>query len=89
MKSLNGNSYVAACIDDMTHKSKMYFQQKKSQLFESYKKDEAYIETQSGHQIKASHSDQGGEFQSEGGLHTPPPILHGMLGLHMDSTRND
>jgi hypothetical protein len=56
---------VAACIDDATCESKLYFQQKKSQLFQSYKKDEAYIETQSGNHIKVSRSDRGGEFQSE------------------------
>ena len=45
--------------------SKLYFQDKKSQTFESYKLDEAYIETQTGHQIKVSWSDRGGEFLSE------------------------
>jgi GAG-pre-integrase domain len=57
VKSLSGNSYVAARIDDATRKSKLYFQQKKSQLFQSYKKDEAYIKTQSGNRIKVSRSD--------------------------------
>jgi GAG-pre-integrase domain len=65
VKSLSGNSYMAACIDNATHESKLYFQQKKSQLFQSYKKDKAYIETQSGNHIKVSCSDRGGEFQSE------------------------
>ena len=49
VKSLNGNSYMAACIDDATHESKLYFQDKKSQTFDSYKTNEAYIETQTGH----------------------------------------
>jgi hypothetical protein len=65
VKSPSGNSYMAARMDDATRKSKLYFQQKKSQLFQSYKKDEAYIETQSGNRIKVSRSDRGGEFQSE------------------------
>ena len=51
VKSLNRNSYVAARIDDATHESKLYFQDKKSQT------DEAYIETQTGHQIKVMHLD--------------------------------
>ena len=34
-------------------------------MFESYKQDEAYIKTQTGQQIKVSHSDQGGKFQSD------------------------
>jgi hypothetical protein len=56
---------MAAQIDDVTREFKLYFQQKKSQLFESYKKDEAYIEMQSGNHMKVSHSNQGEEFQSE------------------------
>jgi hypothetical protein len=62
VKSLNSNSYMAACIDDATRESKLYFQQKKSQTFESYKQDKAYMETQTRHRIKASRSDQKGEF---------------------------
>jgi hypothetical protein len=65
VKSLNSNSYVAARIDDATHKSKLYFQQKKSQTFKSYKRDKAHIETQTGHCTKASCSDWGGEFLSD------------------------
>jgi hypothetical protein len=64
VKSLNGHSYVAARIDDASRETKLYFQEKKSQTFDSYKKDEAYIETQTGNRIKASRSDRGGEFLS-------------------------
>ena len=62
VKSINRNHYLAARIDDATHETKLYFQEKKSQTFESYKKDEAYIETQTGNWIKVVCSDQGGEF---------------------------
>jgi len=62
VKSFNGHCYVAARIDDATHETKLYFQEKKSKTFRSYKKDEAYIETQSGNPIKAVHSDQGREI---------------------------
>jgi hypothetical protein len=55
---------VAARINDMTRETKLYFQEKKSQTFNSYKKDEAYIETQTGNRIKVCRSDRGGEFQS-------------------------
>ena len=55
---------MAAQIDDATWETKLYFQEKKSQLFESYKMEEAYIETQTGQRIKLSCSDRGGEFQS-------------------------
>ena len=56
-KSINGNHYLAARIDDTTCETKLYFQEKKSQTFESYKKDEAYIETQTGNWIKVVRSD--------------------------------
>ena len=49
VKSLDGYSYVAAHIDDATCETKLYFQEKKSETFNSYKQDEAYIENQTGH----------------------------------------
>ena len=57
VKSLNGNFYVAARIDDATRETKLYFQSKKSQTVDSYKLDEAFIETQTGNRIKVVHSD--------------------------------
>jgi len=65
VKSLNGHNYVAARIDDATCENMLYFQEKKSETFESYKQDEALIETQSGNHIKASRCDRGGEFLSK------------------------
>ena len=65
VKSLNGHFYMAARIDDATRETKLYFQNKKSETIDSYKLDEAYIETQSGNRIKVVHSDQGGEFQTQ------------------------
>ena len=43
----------------------LYFQAKKSQTIDSYKRDEALIETQTGNRIKVAHSDRGGEFLSD------------------------
>ena len=43
----------------------LYFQDKKSETFKSYKRDEAYIHTQTGNQIKVVRSDRGGEFLSK------------------------
>ena len=63
--SLSRNSYVAPHIDDATHKTMLYFQAKKSQTINSYKHDEALIETQTGNCIKVAHSDQGEEFLSD------------------------
>ena len=55
---------MAARIDDTMKETKLYFQEKKSQTFELYIKDEAYIETQTCNRIKTVCSDRGGEFQS-------------------------
>ena len=57
VKSLNGHFYMAAWIDDATCKTKLYFQEKKSETLRSYKMDEAYIETQTGNHIKTVCSD--------------------------------
>ena len=65
VKSLNRNTYVATRIDDATRETQLYFQKQKSQMIESYKIDEAYIETQTRNKIKVVRSDQGGEFLSE------------------------
>jgi hypothetical protein len=61
VKSLSGNSYVAACTDDHTCKNKLHFQLKNSDTFKSYKQDEALIEMQLGNKIKVLCSDWGGE----------------------------
>ena len=65
VKSINGHHYMAARIDNATRQTKLYFQEKKSQTFQSYKKDEAYIENKTGKQIKSTHSDRGGEFLAD------------------------
>ena len=64
VQSLSGNSYMAACIDDATCKTVLYFQAKKSQTINSYKCDEALIKTQTGNHIKVACSDWRGEFLS-------------------------
>ena len=56
VQSLSGNSYVAACIDDATCETMLYFQVKKSQTINSYKCNEALIKTQTGNHIKVAHS---------------------------------
>ena len=65
VKSPSSHQYVAACIDNSTRGNCLYFQVKKSQTFDSYKKDEAYIQTQTGNHIKSIYSNQGGEFMSD------------------------
>ena len=65
VQSLSRNSYMAAHIDDATHKTMLYFQAKKSQTIDSYKCDEALIEMQTGNRIKVACSNQGGEYLSD------------------------
>ena len=48
VKSLSGNLYVVARIDDASRETALYFQVKKSQTIDSYKCNEALIETQTG-----------------------------------------
>lgn len=65
VKSLGGKSYAAARKDDATREVNIYFQEKKSETFETYKKDEAWIRTQKGNPIKWARMDRGGEFMSK------------------------
>jgi len=55
---------VAAWIDDATRETRLYFQSKKSQTVDSYKLDEAFIESQTGNHVKVVRSDRGGEFMA-------------------------
>ena len=57
VRSLSGNLYMAAHIDDATCETVLYFQAKKSQTIDSYKRDEALIETQTRNRIKVACSD--------------------------------
>ena len=57
VRSLSRNLYMAAHIDDATHKTMLYFQAKKSQTINSYKCDDALIKMQTKNCIKVAHSD--------------------------------
>jgi hypothetical protein len=65
VKSLGGKSY-ACRTDDHSREVEIYFLAKKSETFETYKKDEAMINTQhaDGAKIKSTRCDRGGEFLS-------------------------
>ena len=56
VRSLSRNLYVAAHIDDATCETVLYFQAKKSQTINSYKRDEVLIEKQTGNHIKVACS---------------------------------
>ena len=64
VQSQSGNFYAAARMDDHTREMKLYFLKMKDQTFDTYKQDEAYIETHTGNRIKWIHCDRGGEFMS-------------------------
>jgi hypothetical protein len=64
VQAIDGSSYCAARVDDATWETKLYFLKKKSETEAAYKKDEVYLETQTGHHIKYACSDRGGEFLS-------------------------
>src|SRR5271168_3206069 len=53
---------VSPDINDATRQTKLYVPEKKRKLVSSYRKDKAYVETQSGNRIKTSCSDRGVEF---------------------------
>jgi hypothetical protein len=52
VKSLNGNSYVVVQMDNHTCEGQLYFQPNKSDIYKSYVRDEALIETHSRNKIK-------------------------------------
>ena len=47
VKSLSGNSYCATCIDNHSGETSLYVQPYTSNIIESYKRDEALMETHS------------------------------------------
>ena len=57
VRSLSGNLYMAAHIDDTYCETMLYFQVKKSHTIDSYNHDEVLIETQTSNRIKVSHLD--------------------------------
>jgi hypothetical protein len=65
VKSLGRKSYAAARKDNTTWEVNIYFQEKKSEMFKTYKKDKAWIRTQKGNLIKWARMDRGGEFMSK------------------------
>ena len=65
VRSLQGNHYCAARTDDSSRVDKLYFQQKKSEAEQSYLKDKAYIENETGKRIGTIRVDRGGEFMSK------------------------
>jgi len=57
VQAIDGSSYCAARIDDATREMKLFFLKKKSETEAAYKKDEAYLENQTGRHIKYMRCD--------------------------------
>ena len=60
--SIQGLSYYASFIDDFSNHSLVYFLKQKSQFVQAFKLFLAWGETQSGHKLKALHSNCSGEY---------------------------
>jgi hypothetical protein len=84
VKSLGGKSYAAARKDDATREVKVYFQALKSETFETYKNDEAWIQTHKGNPIKWARMDRGGEFMSKEFI-----THHAKMGTQRELTVHD
>jgi transposase InsO family protein len=60
--SLGGSRYYVTFIDDFSRKVWVYFLKNKSDVFETFKKWKAMVETESGLKLKCLRSDNGGEY---------------------------
>ena len=60
--SLGGSRYYITFIDDSSRKVWVYFLKNKSDVFETFKKWKAMVETEIGLKVKCFRSDNGGEY---------------------------
>jgi transposase InsO family protein len=62
--SYSGNEYFITFIGDYSRKYWMYFLEKKSEAFETFKKFKVMVEKTTGKNIRFLRSDRGGEYLS-------------------------
>ena len=60
--SLGGSRYYITFIDDSSRKVWVYFLKNKSDVFETFKKWKAMVETETCLKVKCLRSDNGGEY---------------------------
>ena len=60
--SLGDSRYYITFIDDSSKKVWVYFLKNKSDVFETFKKWKAMVETETGLKVKCLRSDYGGEY---------------------------
>ena len=63
VKSLGQKQYYLLFIDLFSHEERVYFLKYKSEVFDHYKKFEAWVNVQRGGRIVIFGSDRGGEFK--------------------------
>ena len=66
--SLGGSRYYITLIDDSSRKAWVYFLKNKSNVFETFKKWKAMVETKTGLKVKCLRSDNGGKYINEGSV---------------------
>jgi hypothetical protein len=64
--SLGGSRYYITFIDDSSRKVWVYFLKNKSDVFETFKKWKAMVETETDLKLKCLRSDNGGEYADRG-----------------------
>ena len=64
--SLRGSRYYITFIDDSSRRVWVYFLKNKSDVFETFKKWKAMVETETGLKVKCLRSDNGGEYINGG-----------------------
>ncbi|KAE8705011.1 Cytochrome P450 84A1 [Hibiscus syriacus] len=62
--SLAGSLYYVTFIDDSTRKVWVYFLNKKSEVFDTFRKWKAMVENETGMKVKRLRSDNGGEYRN-------------------------
>ena len=64
VSSLGGSNYYVTSIDDATRKTWVYCIQKKSDVFNTFKKWKSLVENETGKRLKCLRLDNGGEYCS-------------------------
>ena len=62
--SIEKHRYYVIFVDEFSHKCQIFFMQKKDQTFSKFCEFKALVEKESGKQVKALQSDNGGEYIS-------------------------
>ena len=66
VESKGGKLYYVTFIDDKTRLTHLYLLKTKDETFDTYKKYEAWVETQMSKKIKVLNLDRGGEYLGDG-----------------------